>query len=97
MVYPLIVYFDSQKFAQNVPLLLPRSHLKRILHMAAVDAGYINVAEQTVTWRRTEGFLMGLAKGLSRMMGQKYPIFDERDLAAVLTLANAEGELRNQR
>ena len=90
LVYPLVVYFDAQKFAQDVPLLLPRSHLKKILHMAAVDAGYINVPERTVRWRKTDGLLMGLAKGISRMMGQKYPIFDERDLAAVLTLANAE-------
>ncbi len=90
LVYPLVVYFDAQKFAQEVPLLLPRSHLKKILHMVAVDAGYINVPERTVRWRKTDGLLMGLAKGISKMMGQKYPIFDERDLAAVLTLAQAE-------
>ncbi len=90
LVYPLVVYFDAQRFAQDVPFLLPRSHLKKILHMAAVDAGYINVPERTVRWRKTDGLLMGLAKGISKMMGQKYPIFDERDLTAVLTLANAE-------
>lgn len=86
-IYPLVVYFDPQRFAQDVPTLLPKSHFKKVMHMAAVDAGYISVSEKKVTWRKTEGLLMGLAKGISKMMGQKYPIFDERDLTAVLTLA----------
>lgn len=85
-IFPLLVYFDQQKFAAQLPELLPFAWQKRIMRRIYLMAGLVNVPEQTVTWPERTGFF-SLGDKLAHLFGTKAKIFDNSDVAAVLNLA----------
>lgn len=87
MVSPIVVYFDPEKFARDVPILKPLGYTKKFMHQAIVDPIYVNVPGQEVTVRERTGFMDSVVTRIISFLGLKYPLFDRTDLAAIATLA----------
>lgn len=85
-IFPLLIYFDKQKFAAHAPELIPDLWQKRIMRRIYLMAGMVNVPEKTVTWPEKRGFF-AIGDVLADWFGTKAKIFDNSDVAAVLNLA----------
>lgn len=87
LVCPIVVYFEADQFARDVPILKPLGYTKKFMHHAVVDPVYVNVPGQEVAVRESSGFMDNVIKKTNSFLGLKYPLFDRTDLAAVGTLA----------
>ncbi|HEX8899412.1 MAG TPA: hypothetical protein VF751_12000 [Chthoniobacterales bacterium] len=87
LVCPVIVYFNPDKFAVDMPILKPLGYTKKFMHQVVVDPVYVNVPAQEVAFRESSGFMDNLIKKVNSLMGLKYPLFDRTDLSQVLFLA----------
>lgn len=85
-IQPLLVYFRPERFAADLPVLMPELWQKRIMRRIYLTAAMVNVAESTVTWPEKTGFF-SIGEKLASWMGTKAKIFDNADLAAVLKLS----------
>lgn len=86
-IFPLIVYFDRQNFAQHLPEVLPDAWQKRIMRRIYLQASLINVPDRTVVWGERKGFF-AIGEKLADLLGTKLQVFESSDIGAVLHLAN---------
>lgn len=89
-VHVLLVYFDKQKCADTVPILLPQGAKRRVWDKVYLYTGFINVPDQTIVWSEEGGRLGSWRKSMASLFGQTkkaLQIFDSNDLQSVLTLA----------
>jgi hypothetical protein len=87
MVSPIVVYFNLEKFALDVPILKPLGYTKKFMHQAIVDPIYVNVPGKEVVARELSGFMNSVVTRINSLLGLKYPLFDQSDLAAIETLS----------
>lgn len=83
IVHPILVYFEKEKYEEDVPMLLPCgwkfSYWKQIILRPA----YINVSRRTIMWTEPRGFAKAGYK-LIELFGAKIDPFDSKDLHSVL-------------